>query len=147
MHADALPGRMPQGPKGTKVISRELVNPCRVQSWSTQVHQQPHGSLPCSHPVPGPTSGHSSCRPTSCLSWALTTQMVISASPPTLGWAETFPCLPSPSQKVPQAPKLPFFRTVLRQGLPLAHTLRECSSTGVYLIFFFLQLCVCVCVC
>ena len=119
MHADALPGGMPQGPKGTKVISRELVKPCRVQSWST----------------------------TSCLSWALTTQMAISASPRTLGWAETFPCLPSPSQKVPQAPKLPFFRTVLRQGLPLAHTLRECSSTGVYLsFFFFFYNFVCVCV-
>ena len=58
------------GPKGSKVISRELVKPCRVQSWSTQVHQQPHGSLPCSHPFPVPTSGHSACCCTSRPSWS-----------------------------------------------------------------------------
>ena len=58
------------GPKSTKVIFREPVKPCRVQSWSTQVHQQPHRSLPCSHPCPVPTSGHSSCRCTSHPSWS-----------------------------------------------------------------------------
>ena len=131
VHADALPGRTLQGHQGYLPGAGEA-----RQGTEPEHPPAPNGSLPCSHPFPVPTSGHSSCHFTSCPSWELTTQMVICTSPPTLGWTETFPCPPSPSRKVLQAPRLPFFRTVLRQGLPLAHTFRECSSTGVYLIFF-----------
>ena len=106
----------------------------RVQGWITQVHQQPLTTQkpPLLPPLPAPTSGHPSCCSTSCPLSALITQTVICASPPTPGWMETFPCLLTPSQKVLQISKLPFFRIILRQGLPLAYLPLKLSQPGMW---------------
>lgn len=109
----------------TEVISQE-------PEQSGQVHQQPLTTQkpPLLPPLPVPTSGHL-CS-TSCPLLALITQTVICASPSTPGWMETFPCLLTPPQKVLQISKPPFFRIILRQGLPLAYLPLKLSQPGMW---------------